>query len=306
VLHGRKSASLLPEPLFGSLLFVSILGAAACFEAVGETTAAASNGGTGRGATGASNGGTASTGGTGPWDGGCSLSPALAADELRLCDGGDGCGCPLQCVYEPAYGFSVCEQPCHSLSDCPSLSTSCVDGGFCGPIPCGPAFGSFLDEVCDFTAIGDGNCLPPQTSWGWPASAARQGTCTQAGELGEDACIEGVTRSAGALADCLPGTICAGSCLPLCDPDDPMTCTDSYDVGVRCMTFDPDRALAGVCVFSADAGAVCGEVGWPCQVDTACCSEYCAAGSCQFCTSLSCCSTAGLQCEISSRVVERS
>jgi len=254
---------------------------------LGESSGGASGAlptGGGRGSSGtagSTSGGTSgSTGGVMP----CSSGAGL---ELYACTDDGDCVCPLTCVFDQRLGTDLCERPCGTTADCPSLYTSCA-GGHCAPVLCGSRFGAPLDAVCSYGDAGTlGTCLPPDPSTAIGAGGGAVGVCSEGGGLSfTEQCVPGLARASGLYnvcragavcisipTDCTPG--CGPGCLQACDPTGPDTCGPQV-----CVLVDPQDPLLGICLWGGDGGG-CSAAGAPCLAFESCCSGNCNAGQCE-------------------------
>jgi hypothetical protein len=189
-------------------------------------------------------------------------------------------------------GVSLCEHTCTTPGDCSSLYALC-NGTTCAPVPCGPAFGTAFDAVCDYTGINDGSCLPFGPSFDFAFDWQTVGLCSQGGSatLGQS-CPPAPSRGVDAGWICAAGTFCGPNtsgpppfnqpidlCVPLCNPVEGDTCT----AGVGCLLVEAAAPLLGICETQGnDAGtAACYDTGSRCYVYTDCCSLDCNNGTCQ-------------------------
>jgi hypothetical protein len=197
----------------------------------------------------------------------------------------------LACVADGQLGVSLCEQPCKTPGDCSSLYALC-NGATCAPVPCGPAFGTAFDAVCDYVGANDGSCLPFGPSFDFAFDWQTVGLCSQGGSdaLGQF-CQPEPLRGLDAGSICAAGTICGPNtsgpppfnqpvdlCVPLCNPVEVGACMG--DVG--CLALEAAAPLLGFCEAEWDAGtAGCYDGGSRCFTYTDCCGLDCNDGTCQ-------------------------
>jgi hypothetical protein len=257
-----------------------------CLSPIGESTggasgAAAAGGSEGTsGTAGSTNGGSpgGSTAGGSP---SCSWDAGVQEDDLHACAHDGDCGCPLACVVDPELGTGLCERPCGTTADCPSLYTSCASG-HCAPVLCGSQFGAPLDAVCSYDDAGAlGTCLPPDPSTAIGSTGGAVGVCSEGGGLSfTEQCDPGLARSSGIYNVCRAGAVCASSfgsiCLQACDPNGPETCGPQV-----CTPVDAQDPLLGICLWGRDGGRGCSSAGAACLWFGTCCSGNCKAGQCE-------------------------
>jgi hypothetical protein len=178
------------------------------------TTTSSSSGTTGTGTTTSSSSGS-STGGT---TSGCST--AISPGEFQTCQTIADCGCPMDCVSDPAAGGQVCEYECTQTSDCPDLVTICQNG-VCAVNQCGGATGNgSFNGTCNVEGTNDGTCEPLTLDGGFSSI----GYCYQAGDA-TSSCDPSASRVNAASQICPPGFLCfggvetfGGTCNQLCTP----------------------------------------------------------------------------------------
>ncbi|MHB8420039.1 MAG: hypothetical protein ACYDCL_18345 [Myxococcales bacterium] len=199
-------------------------------------------GGIGGGSSGG-NGSTSSGGQTSGGSGG-SCNPNVPVQELASCVSDADCGCPTTCVYDAIEG-SVCEYPCSTTSECPTLYTICT-GTSCTVDLCGVALGGppngTIDGACNSEGTGDGTCIPVGTN----DAGITYGICAQAGQS-TTSCQTGATRSDLSQA-CAEGYVCSqgggNTCYQLCNPKTGSTpCAASQ----QCIAFDGQNPELGIC-----------------------------------------------------------
>jgi hypothetical protein len=203
----------------------------------------------------------------------------------------------MTCVVDPILLVGLCELPCATLSDCPSLYSECTNAS-CSPVLCGPRFGTSLDAVCNFVGVpgAQGTCVPPDPAMGIPADAGAVGLCSEGGDLDfTSMCSLGASRSSGLDSICPPGLVCGSyaypyqgaSCSYPCNPTDPSSCTGD----ATCTAIGPGQnPLLGSC--GGMTPTACLPLGASCTGYTQCCQAECNAGACA-------CSPAGAPCDVS-------
>ncbi len=216
---------------------------------VGVATGASSGGGTAGGTTGGATGGGGTTGGTTGRIMTGTCAAGLKPEELVPCLSAFPCGCPLECVDDPAYGGAVCEAVCTPSVQCDSPFTTCVGGhcqlNACGITPVGDSAGGVFNATCNAAGSDDGTCLPQGVFLPDGGFGASWGLCVQGG-TDDGGCQADAGRGGGAGTLCPAGSVCASEfvgCAPACDP----TVANSCDGGSCAALPGATSAQAGYC-----------------------------------------------------------
>jgi hypothetical protein len=211
-------------------------------------------------------------------DGGCVQNlgsvTGQPTTELVNCQISVQCECPASCVTDGVFGFTGCETPCSSDSDCPLAFEACEgDAGFCTPYQCATDISgnSIYGVLNGYCGPGDaGVCFAESTG------ASLFGLCILTGDAGAQSPCDPLRLvsnpsllCSGGLF-CLSGAIDGGSvCEPLCDPSSDAGCSGPNET---CLDYSGGLAT--------NLGICCLPTGSTCTDTQGCCNGCDTTGLC--------------------------
>jgi hypothetical protein len=217
--------------------------------------------------------------------------------------GSTTCAAPTQCGFDPVQQADLCLYTCSVTSDCPDISTDCVDGicvhQGCGGVGDGGVdYAGTLNSSCNSSRFNDGTCVP-QSGLNSP------GVCLQTGGTTTTAC-NSYTRCSEASQMCETGWACIptgsnggpGNCVEFCEPNGADTCPS----GQSCVL--QSDGVSGNCQAAAvDAGGGTAPDAGLGECDTTTCTG-CPAGQSCYCFDpfdvdggVLACTVGGIECQ---------